>query len=135
MVGIAAVCFAAACLGCRQSCRRKAGPPYTPGSARKNLLGKPRDSSSGDYAMVALDDGLSDTEDPAAVAAKDLAPIARVLDVEGDDDAAAAAATQPKEITPPISTDFLAEDGAVDDWLAAEPTKKEKIKVDYSSYG
>lgn len=134
MAGVVAVVCALACLGCRKNCR-KSDVPYTPGSNRKNLLGKARDNSGGDYAMVALDEGLSDAEDPAA--AQEESDVARVLNAADDDDAAAAAAevAKKKDAAPPISTDFLADEGGVDDWLAAEPTKKEKHKVDYSSYG
>lgn len=60
--------------------------------------------------------------------------VARVLDHDGEAAASSAAKSQQEKEAPVISTDFLAQDDNVDDWLQEEPAKKEKIKVDYSNY-
>ena len=130
--------------GCCRNSQRNSDP-YTPGSNKKNLLGRGsrKGSSSGDYAMVAMDEGhgLSDSEEQSAgtLAGRDeeTAVVARVLTTEYDDEGSDSAKKKQQENAPEISTDFLVQDrpdGNVDDWLQAEPPKKEKIKVDYSSY-
>lgn len=139
-VGVLAVICAAVCLGCQRNSRRHNSDPYTPGSNKKNLLGRGsrRGSSSGDYAMVAIDEGhaTSDSEDGATVGRDEKGTVvARVLTADYDDESGTKKKQQ--EAAPEISTDFLVQDspdGNVDDWLQAEPPKKQKIKVDYSSY-
>ena len=143
--GITAVICAVACLGCRRNSLRRSSDPYTPGSNRKNLLGRGsrRSSSSGDYAMVAMDEGhsQSDSEEHSAgtFAGRDAEDVvvARVLTADYGEESAGSADKKKQEDAPEVSTDFLVQDnpdGNVDDWLQAEPPKKEKIKVDYSSY-
>jgi hypothetical protein len=88
--------------------------------------------------MVAIDEGhaASDSEEGAFVGRDEKgAIVARVLTADYDDETDTKKTQQ--ENAPEISTDFLVQDSAdgnVDDWLQAEPPKKEKIKVDYSSY-
>ena len=140
MIGV--MC-AVACVACRQNCQRRSSDPYTPGSNKKNLLGSrtSQRDGSGAYAMVALDEahglsGGSDSEDPGGpvVARAEEIAVARVLDHDGEAAASSAAKSQQEKEAPVISTDFLAQDDNVDDWLQEEPAKKEKIKVDYSNY-
>lgn len=142
-VGVAAVVCAVTCLGCRRSQGRKSDP-YTPGSNKKNLLGRGsrRSSSSGDYAMVAMDEGhaLSDSDEQStgtfARGDEESAVVARVLTADYGDDGGSAKKKPPGD-APEVSTDFLVQDspdGNVNDWLQEDPPKKQKIKVDYSSY-
>lgn len=147
-VGVTAVMCAVACLGCRQNSQCRKSDPYTPGSNKKNLLGG--GGRTNDYAMVAMDEGhgMSDSEEQSASAlGRGNAPterdeespiVARVLSADyGDEKNGDSTKKHHREDAPEISTDFLAQDGSdgnVDDWLQTDPPKKEKIKIDYSSY-